>query len=101
MLIINKTTQNSVVTFELEGRLDSASASELETVVNGSIDGAEAVVFDFTKLEYLSSAGLRILLTTQQTMENTDRPDVTVRGANMDIKGVFAVTGFDNILNVL
>ena len=100
MLTIHKTTQNGVVTFALEGRLDSASASGLETVVNGSIDGAEAVVFDFTKLAYLSSAGLRILLTTQQAMEDTNRPDVTVRGANKDIKGVFAVTGFDHILNV-
>ena len=100
MLTIHKTTQNGVVTFALEGRLDSASASELETVVNGSIEEAKAVVFDFTKLAYLSSAGLRILLTTQQAMEDTNRPDVTVRGANKDIKGVFAVTGFDHILNV-
>ena len=100
MLTINKTTQNGVVTFELEGRLDSASASELETVVNGSIEEAKAVVFDFTKLAYLSSAGLRILLTTQQAMEDTNRPDVTVRGAKKDIQGVIAVTGFDHILNV-
>jgi anti-anti-sigma regulatory factor len=48
----------------------------------------------------MSSAGLRILLTTQQAMEDTNRPDVTVKGANKDIKGVFAVTGFDNVLNV-
>ena len=100
MLNINKTTQNGIVTFELEGRLNSTSAPELEAAVNGSVEGAKAVVFDFTKLEYLSSAGLRVLLTTQQTMEETGRPDVTVRGANDEIKGIFAITGFDNVLNI-
>ena len=100
MLNINKTMQNGVVTFELEGRLTSTSASELEAAVNGSVEEAKAVVFDLTKLAYMSSAGLRILLTTQQAMEDTNRPDVTVKGANKDIKGVFAVTGFDNVLKV-
>ena len=100
MLTIHKTTQNGVVTFELEGRLNSTSAPELEAAVNCSIAEAKAVVFDFTKLTYMSSAGLRILLTTQQAMEDTNRPDVTVKGANKGIKGVFAVTGFDNVLNV-
>ena len=100
MLTIHKTTQDGVVTFELEGRLNSTSAPELEAAVNGSIAEAKAVVFDFTKLTYMSSAGLRILLTTQQAMEDTNCPDVTVKGANKGIKGVFAVTGFDNVLNV-
>ena len=100
MLNINKTTQNGVVTFELEGRLDSASAPELQASVDEVIGDAAAFVFDFKKLEYLSSAGLRILLTTQQAVEETGRPDVTVQGANDDIKGVFTVTGFINVLNI-
>ena len=100
MLNINKTMKNNAVTFELEGRLDTGSAPKLQAAVDEAIDAAAAVVFDFKKLEYLSSAGLRILLTTQQDMEATGRPDVTVQGANADIQGVFAVTGFDNVLNV-
>ncbi len=97
---IKKTSQNGVLTFELEGRLDSVSAPELETEVNESINDAEAVVFDFTKLEYLSSSGLRILLTSQQIMEEKGLRDVTVRGAKPVIKSAFEVTGFNNVLNV-
>ena len=97
---IKKTNQNGVLTFELEGRLDSVSAPELEAAVNESINDAGSVVFDFTKLEYLSSAGLRILLTTQQLMEEKGLPDVTVKGANSVIKSAFEVTGFNNLLNV-
>ena len=100
MLHINKAKQNGVMIFELEGRLDTLSAPMLQDAVDEEIGDAAAVVFDFKKLEYLSSSGLRILLTTQQIMEDTDRPDVTVQGANADIRSVFAVTGFDNVLNV-
>ena len=100
MLHINKARQNGVMIFELEGRLDTGSAPMLQDAVDEEIGDAASVVFDFKKLEYLSSSGLRILLTTQQIMEDTDRPDVTVQGANADIRGVFAVTGFDNVLNV-
>lgn len=100
MLNINKSIQDKVVTIALEGRLDNVSAAALQAAVDESISEAAAFVFDFKKLEYLSSAGLRILLTTQQTMEETGRPDVTVQGANATIKGVFAVTGFDNVLNI-
>ena len=100
MLNINKIKQDDVMIFELEGRLDTVSAPALQDAVDEEIGDAAAFVFDFKKLEYLSSAGLRILLTTQQTMEETGRPDVTVQGANADIMGVFAVTGFDSVLNV-
>ena len=65
MLTIHKTTHNGVVTFALEGRLDSASASGLETVVNGSIDGAEAVVFDFYK------ACVSVISRTEDPFDNT------------------------------
>ena len=100
MLHINKTRQNGVMIFELKGRLDTVSAPMLQDAVDEEIGDAASVVFDFKKLDYLSSSGLRILLTTQQIMEDTDRPDVTVQGANADIRSVFAVTGFDNVLNV-
>ena len=100
MLHINKVKQNGVMIFELEGRLDTVSAPMLQDAVDEEIGDAASVVFDFKKREYLSSSGLRILLTTQQIMEDTDRPDVTVQGANADIRSVFAVTGFDNVLNV-
>ena len=97
---IKKTSRNGVLIFELEGRLDSESAPKLEEAVNESINDAGSVVFDLTKLEYLSSAGLRILLTAQKLMEEKGLPDVTVKGANQVIKSAFEVTGFNNLLNV-
>lgn len=100
MLNIKKTIQNDAVTFELEGRLNIVETPALQAAVDEVIGDAPAIVFDFKKLEYLSSAGLRILLTTQQAMEETGRPDVTVQGANADILGVFAVTDFDSVLNI-
>ena len=85
-----------------EGYNERVQGDTITNAASVSVYGrhAKAVVFDFTNLAYMSSAGLRILLTTQQAMEDTNRPDVTVKGANKDIKGVFAVTGFDNVLNV-
>lgn len=100
MLNIIKTKQDDAVIIALEGRLDTAAASELQAVVDEAIGDAAEFVFDFTKLKYLSSAGLRVLLTTQQAMEETRRPDVTVTGSNADIRGVFKITGFDNVLNI-
>lgn len=101
MLKINKSIQNNIVTIELEGRLDTASAPGLQASVDESVDSAGAFVFDFKRLDYLSSAGLRILLITQQLMEETGRPDVTVQGANASIKEVFTVTGFVNVLHII
>ena len=100
MLNINKTTQNGTVIIELEGRLDTASASVFQAAVDESVGDAGAFIFDFKRLNYLSSAGLRVLLTTQQLMEDTGRPEVTVQGANAAIKEVFTVTGFVNVLNI-
>ena len=100
MMTIHKTIQNGVLILEPEGRLNSQSAPALEAAVDESINDADSVIFDFTKVEYLSSAGLRILLTTQQTMEDKGLPDVTVRGADPGILEVFRVTGFDSVLNI-
>ena len=101
MLNISKTVSDeNAVTFELEGRLDTVSAPALQEAVEEIIGDASEIIFDFKKLEYLSSAGLRILLTTQQTMKENGRPGVTVLDANDGIREVFTITGFDIILNV-
>jgi anti-sigma B factor antagonist len=100
MINIYKSTQNDIITIKLEGRLDTVSSPEVQAVVDEFIDSAKAFVFDFNNLKYLSSAGLRILLTTQQIMEETGRPNVTVLGANEEVLEIFAVTGFDCVLNI-
>ena len=100
MLNIQKTVRDDAVVLELEGRLDTVSAPALQAAVEESVGDAAGFIFDFNKLDYISSAGLRILLTTQQKMEETGRPDVTVCGANPATLEVFKVTGFDNVLNI-
>ncbi len=68
MLNINKTVENGKAVFALEGRLDTVTAPELEQALRGSLDGVSELTMDFGKLEYISSAGLRVLLSTQKIM---------------------------------
>ena len=65
MLNINKTTENGICTVALEGRLDTITSPELETELKSSLDEVTELILDFEKLEYISSAGLRVLLSAQ------------------------------------
>ena len=65
MLTINKTIENGSAVFALEGRLDTVTAPELEKELKESLDGIAELTLDFEKLEYISSAGLRVLIATQ------------------------------------
>ena len=68
MLNINKTSENGNACFRLEGRLDTVTAPELEAALQEGIAGVSALTLDLEKLEYISSAGLRVLLSTQKIM---------------------------------
>ena len=70
MLNITKNQEGEKLTVALEGRLDTTTAPELESELKASLDGIKALTLDFEKLEYISSAGLRVLLSTQKTMMN-------------------------------
>ena len=98
MLNIEKKSHGKNLDIALEGRLDTTTAPELETIVRTGLDGAELLTFDFAKLEYISSAGLRILLAAQKIMNKQGK--MIVRNANADIKDIFTVTGFSNILTL-
>ena len=98
---IRKTMENGALTIALEGELNTVTAPDLGRAVEEDIDSASSVTFDLAALEYISSAGLRVLLTTQQTMEERDLPDVMVKNLNDVIRETFEITGFDNILNIL
>ena len=95
---INKTTQDSTLMIALEGRLDTTTAPQLEAELKPSIAGNTELILDFTKLEYLSSAGLRVLLTAQKVMNKQGK--MVVRGVNDVIAEVFEVTGFADILTI-
>ena len=97
-MTITKKGGGSELTIALEGRLDTTTAPDLEKEVQESLDGVTSLVFDLTALEYISSAGLRVLLSAQKIMNKQGEMKIT--GANEAIMEVFEVTGFIDILNI-
>ncbi len=95
---INKIQNGSELTIELEGRLDTVSAPSLEAELKKDINGVQTLIFDFAKLEYLSSAGLRVLLASQKVMNR--QGEMRIRNVNSTISDIFEVTGFSEILTV-
>lgn len=95
---INKITNGNELAIALEGRLDTATAPRLEAELNQSIGGIEKLVFDFASLEYLSSAGLRVLLSAQKIMNKQGK--MTVKNVNETIMEIFEVTGFCDVLTI-
>ena len=98
MLNINKTVENANAVFALEGRLDTVTAPELEKELKESLDGVTSLTLDFGKLEYISSAGLRVLLAAQKLMAKQGSMKLT--GVNETIMEIFDVTGFSDILTI-
>ena len=95
---IKKTQNGTELVFELSGRLDTVTSPQLEAELKQSLAGITKLVFDIAELDYISSAGLRILLSAQKVMNK--QGDMTVRNANSEIMDVFEVTGFIDILNI-
>ena len=95
---INKIQNGSELTIELEGRLDTVSAPSLEAELKKDINGVQSLIFDFAKLEYPSSAGLRVLLASQKVMNR--QGEMKIRNVNSTISDIFEVTGFSEILTV-
>lgn len=95
---IRKTKEGTALTLELEGRLDTTTAPELEAELSGSLDGVTELTLDMEKLAYLSSAGLRVILGAQKRMNKQGK--MTVRHVNETIMEIFEVTGFVDILNI-
>ena len=97
-MTITKELNGKDLTVAIEGRLDTITAPELETELKASLDGVEKLTLDFSKLEYISSAGLRVLLSTQKRMNN--QGSMTVTNVNATIMEIFEVTGFNDILTI-
>ena len=98
MLNISKTVENGKAVIAPEGRLDTVTAPELERVIKETLPGITQLVFDFGKLEYVSSAGLRVLLSAQKAMNA--QGEMKVCGVNETIMEIFEVTGFSDILTI-
>lgn len=95
---IIKTVEGTTMNLALEGRLDTTTAPQLEEELKRSIEGVTELNLDFAKLEYLSSAGLRVILAAQKTMNKQGK--MVIRKVNETIMEVFEVTGFSDILTV-
>ena len=82
----------------VEGRLDTTTAPELETTLQGALEGVTALTLDLSGLAYISSAGLRVLLSAQKAMNK--RGSMKVVGVSDAIREIFDVTGFSDILTI-
>ena len=97
-MTIDKKQNGTSLEVALQGRLDTPTAPELEAELKKSMDGAESLVLDFSKLEYISSAGLRVLLAAHKAMSRKGGMKVT--HVNEIVQEVFEVTGFADILTI-
>ena len=95
---VKKTENGNVLTISLAGRLDTGTAPELEKEINSSLDNIEELYLDIEGLDYVSSAGLRVLLATQKIMNRKGK--MILQNVNDDIMEVFEMTGFVDILTI-
>lgn len=95
---IDQLKEGTILTMKVSGRLDTMTAPQLENEITGHLDGITEFIMDFSDLEYISSAGLRVLLVTTKMMKGKGR--FVIRNINETVKEIFEVTGFMDILNV-
>ncbi|MGN0779168.1 MAG: STAS domain-containing protein [Aristaeellaceae bacterium] len=97
-MTISKTQSGSELTIALEGRLDTVTSPALETELQQAMSGAESLILDLAKLDYVSSAGLRVLLSAHKVMAR--KGGMKIIHVNEIVNEVFDVTGFADILNI-
>ena len=97
-MTIEKKLNGNELIMEIKGRLDTVTASELESSLKQSLEGIETLIFDLKDVEYISSAGLRVLLSTQKIMNA--RGTMKIINVSETVAEVFEVTGFSDILNI-
>lgn len=97
-MTISKKLEGTTLKIELEGRLDTMTAPELEAELKADMESIDSLVLDFSKLEYISSAGLRVLLSAHKVM--SAKGGMKLKNINEIVQEVFEVTGFSDILNI-
>ena len=98
MLNITKKSEGTTLEVVLEGRLDTTTAPQLEAELKSDLPGVTNLIMDFEKLEYISSAGLRVLLSAQKIMNK--QGEMKLIHVSDVINEIFEVTGFSDILNI-
>jgi anti-sigma B factor antagonist len=97
-MTIEKNLNGTELNLKVIGRLDTTTAPDLEKEISSSVEGIEKLVLDFVELDYLSSAGLRVLLQAQKTMNK--QGEMVIKNVNETINDIFDVTGFIDILTI-
>ena len=98
-MTITKTLDGTSLNMAIEGRLDTTTAPRLEEELKGAIGGVTSLTLDFASLDYISSAGLRVLLSAQKTMNK--QGSMTIVNVSDVIMEIFEVTGFSDILTIV
>ena len=91
--------QDTTLTVVISGNIDTVTAPELDSQLQENLSGIKDLVLDFAAVDYISSAGLRVLLMANQQMEDVDG-NMSVKNVNEDVRDVFEMTGFDSLLNL-
>lgn len=97
-MTINKNINGSTLSLSVEGRLDTTTAPQLEAELSTSLTGVTRLELDFAGLEYVSSAGLRVILSAQKTMNK--QGSMVIRNVSETVMEVFEITGFSDILTI-
>jgi len=97
-MTIEMKKESKSLTLKIAGRLDTMSAPEMEKAVKENIDGVEKLVIDMEKLEYISSAGLRVLLSAKKKMD--EQGSMKIKNVSEAIMEVFEITGFNEIMTI-
>ena len=98
MLNINKMIKDESAVFKLEGKIDTITSRDLAKEINSVLDSLSLLLLDFDKVEYISSAGIRVLVAAKKSMSN--RGEVKVTNVKDNVKDIFDVTGLSVILGI-
>lgn len=96
---ITKNYNEKDLLMAVEGRIDTITSQELDKEINAEIGNFESLTLDFTDLEYISSAGLRVLIATQKKLKASDIP-LVIKNINDAVREIFRMSGFDKILKI-
>ncbi|MDR3234872.1 MAG: STAS domain-containing protein [Planctomycetaceae bacterium] len=99
-MLIEKTTNGSVLNVLVTGRLDTLTAPDFEKEMTAPLDGLTELVLDFAQLEYVSSAGLRSILTLKKQADAATGLKLTIRNVASNVMEVFEMTGFSSLLTI-
>ena len=98
MNIIKNFNENEL-TIVIEGRIDTITSEDLKKEIDEEIDNFDSLTLDFEKVKYISSAGLRVLVSTQKKLKAANKPFV-IKNVDDELNKIFRITGFDKILAI-